>query len=107
MKERIAVAVDDVVEMIRIDHRILRVLPEESITPEICMALIRRGNKALHYAPDELITPECCFEAVHHDSDALRSAPVVLKTPELYYINVLVGPWGGGLHYQKELSFRQ
>ena len=59
-------------------------MPEELITPEMCMEAVRNDGYALSYVPEELITAEMCMEAVKSNEIALKYIPEEFRTPEIY-----------------------
>ena len=58
-------------------------MPEELITPEMCMEAVRNDGYALSYVPEEIKTAEMCMEAVKNSGTALEYVPEEFKTPEM------------------------
>jgi hypothetical protein len=60
----------------------LQYLPEDKITPEICLAAVQEkyAPSALCYVPKDMMTEELCLAAVKiHGDKALRWVPKNLK----------------------------
>lgn len=58
----------------------LRNVPEDSRTPEVCLEAVRRGA-ALDLVPEELRTEALCLEAVRQTLHLLAAVPEGLRSP--------------------------
>ena len=63
--------------------RVLRDVPKELRTPEICLTAVQQNGYALDFVPKELRTPELYLAAVQQNGNALSAVPEELRTPKL------------------------
>lgn len=72
---------------IEINANIIRLIPAEDLTPEICSRAVRKTSTALMHVPLEMRTPALCLEAmqVKHSLGgyALQYVPLKFRTKEL------------------------
>ena len=63
----------------------LKDIPNELITPKMCLAAVESSIDALEYVPEDLKTPELCLIAVKRNGFMLGHVPEKLKTQEMCF----------------------
>jgi hypothetical protein len=63
-------------------------IPEDFITPELCLVAVKWCGHTLFFVPEKLKTPELCRIAVEDSYYALQYVPEKLKTLELCLVAV-------------------
>ena len=69
----------------------LKYVPEELRTKELCEIAVAQEGYAIAFVPDEIITPEICELAVQDYNQALGWVPEELRTKELCEIALAQG----------------
>lgn len=80
---------------VKSDGLLLKEIPYERQTRELCAAAIRQHGGALRYACPEILTPYICQEALDRDYSGglLEFVPVVHQSMEMYRRTVLLHPY--------------
>ena len=81
-------------EYIKINGCLIKNVPKEYITQELCELAVKQNGVALKWVPEELKTFELCNIAVTNDftGNALKYVPEELRTPRLCYV-ALANKW--------------
>ena len=69
--------------LVQEDSDVIKNIPDEFITAEICLTAVNNSYHYLEYVPEELKTPELCLTAVRINALALEYVPEELKTEEI------------------------
>lgn len=73
----------DWLENIKENGHLLRGVPEEFRTVELCLEAVKSCGVALRYVPKEVRTVEICLAAIKKCGWGLEFTPEEIKTPEL------------------------
>jgi hypothetical protein len=72
---------------------ILRFIPEDKRTPELCRIAIEQNGRALFHVPEDYRTPELCRVAIEQNGDALEFVSKDKGNLELYRLAVEQNGW--------------
>ena len=71
-------------EAVRANPWVLKFMPDELKTLELCREAIRRNGLMISHVPSELASKELCLEAIAQNVQAVLFAPAKLLTPALW-----------------------
>lgn len=74
---------EDWLENIKENGHLLRGVPEEFRTVELCLEAVKSCGVSLRYVPKEIRTVEICLAAIKKCGWGLEFTPEEIKTPEL------------------------
>ena len=63
-------------------------IPENMITPEMCLIAVKQNGQALYFISNNMITPEMCLIAVKKNYRNLIYVPFNLITHEICLITI-------------------
>ena len=70
-------------EAVRSDPEMLKLVPDQYKTQEMCNKAVRSQPEMLEFVPDQFVTQEMCNEAVRSDPWMLKHVPDQYKTQEM------------------------
>lgn len=97
--------IENAISTVHCADQLLQYIPDDRITPEICLRCVQNNGFALERVPDRFRSDELCLTAIRSNGTAIEFVPAHLRTIENFRIAAETNPYGAMASiYQHEVS---